>query len=105
MRDLPQSIPLPRSPQPVSRIQVEISSTALDLITIKRRLGSLADLIHQEPGALLPVEVFGGINAVRSDLLADAISTLNVLAQMSEGDVLKRHVELADLTGRIRSDV
>ena len=104
MRDRDHSIPLPRIPQPVTTIQVYLGNFSLQLIDVKRRLGELADLIDPQGGGLLPKELASGIAAVRSDLLTDAISTLNVLAQMREGDVARRFVELADLRERLTDE-
>ncbi len=101
MRDRDYSIPLPRIPQPVNTIQIYLGNFSLQLIVLKRQLGKLADLIDSESGGLLPAELANGIATVRSDLLTDAISTLNVLAQMSEGDISRRFIELADLQERL----
>ncbi len=59
--------------------QIEIARAAVNLRAISEQLNTLRGHISQAPGLALPDELRGGLQTVRSNLLADAADTLNAL--------------------------
>ena len=55
----------------------------------------------QKGGQVLAGELRGGAQAVRSDLLRDAIETLRALAGAEEEDVMRRRLEVEAATSSI----
>ena len=72
--------------------QQTLLQLAGELADLDGRLGSLADSIQPELGRALPGELRGGTHCVRTDLLRDAIDSLESLGHATEESVLeKRH--------------
>ncbi len=81
-----------------------------DLVILSRQLTILSDRLGRiarriRPGRnLVLAEIRGVMEAVRSDLLADAIDTLARLPHITEDSVLSRHADLVDLAERVAAD-
>ncbi len=74
------------------RFQQNILQIGRELADLDGRLARLADSIQPEVGKALPGELRGGAHCVRTDLLRDAIDTLETLGHATEESVLeKRH--------------
>lgn len=96
MRSNEDSTPFP-TPQDTLAAQRLIALAALDLASLDRRLFALAESIERVPDEILPTELRHGLQAVRSDVLADGIATLNQLAKLTEVEASNRRRELERL--------
>ncbi len=85
----------------VRRAQKALLQTASELQELDGRLAALAKSIVPQAGKLLPKELRGGAQCVRSDLLHDAIETLKALGAASEEDVVRRRHEVEAATASI----
>ncbi len=65
-----------------------------ELREVDRRLLQLAGSMPAD--GVLPAELRGGIEVVRTDLLGDAIETLKSLAQLDESTAVQHYLEAAD---------
>ncbi len=81
---------------------LEILSELRDL---DRRLGVWAEGLEPSPYELLPGELRGGAQCVRTDLLDDAIATLDQLAQLTEDDAIRLRLQRLGLDIRRASYV
>ena len=81
-------------------VQRELAALVPNLQTVDRRLARIARAIQPSPH-LLPVELRGRVEAVRADLIGDAIATLTELSQLTEDDALSHRVQLLDLALRL----
>ncbi len=84
----------------VYNVQRELAALVPNLQTVDLRLARIAKAIQPSPH-LLPVELRGRAEAVRVDLLGDAIATLEELSQLTEEDALCHRVQLLDLSLRL----
>ncbi len=75
--------------------QSSLLQTARELRAIDRRLAELAESIPQRLGHRLPDELRDGAQCVRTDLLSDAIDTLEALGNASEESLSQRRHEIA----------
>lgn len=91
----------------IRETQAEIARAAEIVALAAMRLDHLSSncFIPAQAAGYLPGELRGGLQAVRSDLLCDALDTLNMLAHMSEDDAMRRRAEIADLAARLSADV
>lgn len=101
MRDRIEFTPLAPYPQDATIIQLHIGDVANALRTLDARLAKLIERIDPESNPLLTDELRHGVAAVRNDLLRDAADTLARLAFITDEDILRRHIELVDLSERL----
>ena len=85
----------------VHRFQESLLQTASELTELDGRLAALADAIEPRLGRVLPGELRGGAQCVRTDLLRDAIETLRTLGHATEQSVLEKRLELGAAVERI----
>ncbi len=86
-----------RRRSPVSDVQIAIMGAAGDLRRLDQRLADLARALPQANGDCgMLAELRGILDAVRSDLLADAVDTLTVAATAEETDLRRRFDERQD---------
>ena len=78
----------------MSRAQQALREVANELHELDGRLAALTRSIVPRAGRLLPAALQGGAECVRSDLLRDAIETLEALAGASEDDIARRRLEI-----------
>ncbi len=78
----------------IRRAQRALRQAASELQELDGRLATLARSIVPSSGRLLPAALREGAECVSSDLLRDAIETLETLAGASEGDVARRSFEI-----------
>ncbi len=81
-------------------VQRELAALVPNLQTVDLRLARIARAVQPSPH-LLPVELRGRVEAVRSDLIGDAIATLAELSQLTEDDAARHRVQLLDLALRL----
>ncbi|MEM7583353.1 MAG: hypothetical protein AAF560_08240 [Acidobacteriota bacterium] len=82
-------------------VQLSLLQAVNELRAIDRRLAELADSIAPGLGHRLPDELESGTQCVRSDLLSDAIETLEALGQATEESVIRRRRSIDDAAGLI----
>lgn len=83
---------MPATSMTARSFQQTLLLLAHELAELDGRLGTLADSIQPEIGRALPGELRGTTHCVRTDLLRDAIDTLESLGHATEESVLeKRH--------------
>ena len=92
---------MPETSMTARRAQSALLETADELRQIDRRLADLAGAIVPQPGRVLPEELRGGAQCVRTDLLRDAIETLNALGHATEREVTRRRLEVDAAVERI----
>ncbi len=97
MRSDKKSTPIPSPPQATADSRQSIADVARALTVLDHLLGAVAEAIEPKADELLPAELRAGIGVVRSELLAEAIATLNDLAKLTEAEVARRQAELANL--------
>ncbi len=85
----------------IRRAQRGFLETAAELEELDGRLAVLAESIMPRNGSVLPGELRGGAQIVRTDLLRDAIETLQALAGASEEDVMRRRLDVESATSSI----
>ena len=85
----------------VRRFQKALLQAARELDQLDGRLATLADTVQPEFGRALPGELRGGVHCVRTDLLRDAIETLETLARATEEGVTERRLEIGVAIERI----
>ena len=85
----------------IRRAQKAFLDTARELQELDGRLATVAESIVPRTGELLPSELRGGAQCVRSDLLRDAIETLRALGGAREEDVVRRRHKVDAATGSI----
>lgn len=85
----------------IRRAQRAFLDTASELQDLDGRLAVLAESIEAQAGKLLPGELRGAAECVRSDLLRDAIDTLRALGGAREEDVIRRRHEVGAATQSI----
>ncbi len=79
---------------PVSDVQSAIHETTAELRRLDRRLAEISDSLPQANGEFdMLAELRGAVDTVRSDLLADAIATLDTAASVTEPDLRCRFTE------------
>ena len=87
--------------QSVRRAQESLLRIAADLRRLDRRLAAVADSIEPRLGAALSGEIIDGTQAIRADLLRDAIETLNMLGVTTEASAVERRHEIDDAAHRV----
>ena len=97
MPDCAKSTP----PLPIPKAQEALAAIAADLRQLDERLLALVRGIALDPGAVLPADLRAGAETVRTDLLSDAIATLEGLAQLTEELALERQVQVLDAVERL----
>ncbi len=85
----------------IRRAQRRFLETAAELKELDGRLAVLAKSIVPQTGRVLPGELRGGAQIVRTDLLRDAIETLQALGGASEEGVRRRRLEAEAATASI----
>jgi hypothetical protein len=85
---------MPDSSISIRRAQKALRQAASELQELDGRLAALARSIVPQAGRLLPAALRGGAECVSSELLRDAIETLEALAGASEDDVARRRFEI-----------
>ena len=85
---------MPDSSISIRQTQRALRHAASELQQLDGRLAALARSIVPEAGKRLPAALRGGAESVSSDLLRDAIETLEALAGASEDDVARRRLEI-----------
>lgn len=102
------------SPDSIGRVtRDEVRRAVRDLTSLDTRLADLAAGLDpgEEPEDFrsmrggLAAEMGRGIQAVRHDLLADALETLERLAELQTEDVERRRAEEAELVERLHEAV
>ncbi len=81
-------------------VQRELAGLATSLESVDLRLGKIVKAIQPSPH-LLPAELHGRADAVRVDLIGDAVGTLKEPSQLTEDDALRHRVQLLDLALRL----
>ncbi len=89
-------------PPAIAESQKTLLAIATELRDLDQRLGVLTTLICPQPGRLLPDELRGVVQCVRTDLLKDAIETLEALGRKTEEDALRETIAIADTLQRLR---
>ena len=84
----------------VLRLQEQVAGAARSLRKLDRRLASVARSIPETEGCLASA-LHSGLECVRSDLLADASETLDVLARLDEEGARVALREAAETAQRI----
>ena len=92
---------MPEDAISLRRAQETFLETAAELQAIDHRLAAVADAITPRLGQILPSELEAGARCLRSDLLRDAIETLETLGRATEDSVRKRRSEVDAATGMI----
>ncbi len=92
---------MPETSISIRRAQRAFLDTASELQELDGRLAALAESIVPQAGRLLPNELRGGAQIVRSDLLRDAIETLRALGGANEEEVARRRLEVEAATESI----
>ncbi len=83
-----------RRRSPVSDVQSAIRDTTTELRRVDRQLGEISDSLPQANGEFdMLAELRGAIDTVRSDLLSDAIATLDTAGSVTEPDLRCRFTE------------
>ncbi len=78
----------------VSDVQTAIQDATAELQRLDHRLGEIGDTLPQANGEFdMLAELRGAVDDVRSDLLADAIATLDTAATATESDLRCRFTE------------
>ncbi len=86
----------------IRRAQRGFLETAAELQELDGRLAALAESIMTTgSGSVLPGELRGGAQIVRTDLLRDAIQTLQALGGANEEDVMRRRLDVEAATSSI----
>ncbi len=83
--------------------QLAVQQIAGELRSIDRRLGGLIEAIEPRPDEVLPAELKGVLQVVRSDLLLDAITTLDTLGCLTEEGLVLEQIRFAEAADRISS--
>jgi coenzyme F420-reducing hydrogenase alpha subunit len=76
--------------------QQAVHQVAIDLAEIDHRIARISGAIKPHPTQALPGALRGILQAVRTDLLADAIATLETLATQSEEGFAVEQIRLAE---------
>ena len=92
---------MPEDSVSLRRAQKAFLRTAAELQAIDDRLAAVADAIIPRLGKVLPSELKGGAQCVRSDLLQDAIETLRALGHATEDSVRQKRSEVDAAVGMI----
>jgi coenzyme F420-reducing hydrogenase alpha subunit len=77
--------------------QQAVRQVAIDLAEIDHRIARIAGAIEPHPTRALPGALRGTLQVVRSDLLQDAIATLETLATQSEEGYASEQIRLAEM--------
>ena len=77
--------------------QEAVRQAALDLAEIEHRIGRISQAIEPDPTQALPGALSGTLQVVRTDLLQDAIATLETLATQSEHGYVLEQIRLAEM--------
>ena len=76
--------------------QQAVHQVAVDLAEIDHRIDRISGAIEPHPTQALPGALRGILQVVRTDLLADAIATLETLASQSEEGFAIEQLRLAE---------
>ena len=76
--------------------QQAVHQVAIDLAEIDHRIARISGAIEPHPTQALPGALRGILQVVRTDLLADAIATLETLATQSEEGFAVEQIRLAE---------
>lgn len=91
------------STPPPEDAQVALTGLVVELRTLDQKLGDLApEAIPEDTGNALGTTLRGTVHAVRSDLLADAIETLDRLTTLTEEEALADLVAATDASRGLR---
>ena len=77
--------------------QQAVHQVAIDLAEIDHRIARIAGTIELHPTQALPAALRGTLQVVRTDLLQDAIATLETLASQSEEGYVSEQIRLAEM--------
>lgn len=92
---------MPQTRITVRAAQQALLRTASELQALDGRLAVLADSIETAGGRALPGELRGVTQCVRTDLLRDAIHTLEALGRATEQSVVEHRLEVDAAARRI----
>jgi hypothetical protein len=76
--------------------QQAVHQVAIDLAEIDHRIARISGAIEPHPTQALPAALRGILQVVRTDLLADAIATLETLVSQSEESFAVEQIRLAE---------
>ena len=83
--------------------QAEFLILAGQLHGVHQRLGQLAEAISSEPRSALAAALRGAATCVGSDLLQDAIETLQAAGQQTEDGARREQIQLVGLLAQLNS--
>ena len=86
----------PHSNLTFPQAQQAVHQAAIDLAEIDHRIARISEAIEPHPTQALPGALRGILQVVRTDLLADAIATLETLATQSEEGFAVEQIRLAE---------
>lgn len=92
---------MPETPASLRRIQRSLLILAAELRQLDRRVAAVVDHLELDGGDALPMALYEGAQAVRGDLLGDAIETLMALAHENEEGARCRRLEIDRYSERL----